>query len=73
MSTKQEMIRDLEENMGDGLFDLIANRGHDLSKDELKALAKELSYALYQMSKGTRLETVLKDVASELKDYEWVE
>lgn len=71
MSTKEEMIKDLEENMGDGMFDLIANQGHDLTKDELKALAKELSYALYQMSKGVRLETVMKDVASELKEYEW--
>lgn len=58
-------------NNPDGAYDFICNNYHNMSKNELKDVVKELLYAIYDNVSRDEHNKVLYDVALELtSDYE---
>lgn len=51
-----------------GAYDFICNNAHNMSKEELKDIAKELLYAIYDNIDKAEHNKVLYDVALELTD-----
>ena len=64
-----EEFIELLENNPDGAYDYISNNYHKMSKDELKDIAKELLYAMYDKMTKTEHNEALADVAEELKSF----
>lgn len=64
----KEFIEVLENNP-DGAYDYISNEYYKMSKDELKDIAKELLYAMYDKMTKEEHNLALADVAEELKSF----
>jgi 20S proteasome alpha/beta subunit len=64
----KEFIEVLESNPN-GAYDFICNNYHKMSKDELKDIAKELLYAMYDKMSEAEHNRALADVAEELKSF----
>lgn len=62
----KEFIEVLENNP-EKAFDFISNEYYKMSKDELKDIAKELLYAMYDKMTKEEHNMALADVAEELK------
>ena len=62
----KEFIEVLENNPN-GAYDFICNNYYKMSKDELKDIAKELLYAMYDKMDNAEHNMALADVAEELK------
>jgi 20S proteasome alpha/beta subunit len=58
---------ELLENNPEKAFDFISNEYYKMSKDELKDIAKELLYAMYDKMTKEEHDMALADVAEELK------
>jgi 20S proteasome alpha/beta subunit len=63
----EEFIEVLKNNPN-GAYDFICNNYHKMSKDELKDIAKELLYAVYDNVTEKEHNKILDDVATELED-----
>lgn len=68
METMKEFINVLENNP-DKAYDFICNNYYKMSKDEIKDIAKELLYAMYDKMDKEEHNLALADVAEELKSY----
>lgn len=66
MDVMKEFIKLLENNP-DKAYDFICNNYYKMSKDELKDIARELLYAMYDKMDKTEHNLALADVAEELK------
>ena len=55
-------------NNPDGAYDFICNNYYNMSKEELKNIAKELLYAVHYNMTKVEHNKILSDVASELED-----
>lgn len=64
----KEFIEVLENNPDDA-YDFISNNYYKMSKDELKDIAKELLYAMYDKMTKEEHNLALADVAEELKSF----
>lgn len=62
-----EFIKVLKNNP-DGAFDFICNNYHNMSKEELKDITKELLYAVHDNTDKAEHNKILNDVAIELAD-----
>ena len=63
----KEFIEVLKNNP-DKAYDFICNNYYKMSKDELKDIAKELLYAVYDNVSKVEHNKILEDVAIELED-----
>lgn len=68
MDVMKEFIKLLENNP-DKAYDFISNESYRMSKDELKDIAKELLYAMYDKMTKEEHNEALADVAEELKSF----
>lgn len=68
MNIMKEFI-ELLENNPDKAYDFISNNYYKMSKDELKDIAKELLYAMYDKMTKEEHNEALADVAEELKSF----
>ena len=66
METMKEFI-ELLENNPEKAYDFICNNYYKMSKDELKDVARELLYAMYDKMTKEEHSEALADVAEELK------
>ena len=66
METMKEFI-ELLENNPEKAYDFICNNYYKMSKDELKDVARELLYAMYDKMTKEENSEALADVAEELK------
>ena len=64
----KEFIKVLENNPN-GAYDYISNNYYNMSKDELRDIAKELLYAMYDKMSEAEHNMALADVAEELKSF----
>lgn len=64
----EELIKVLKNNP-DGAYDFICNNYYNMSKEELKDIAKELLYAVYDNVTKAEHNKILADVATELEDF----
>ena len=64
----KEFIEVLKNNP-DGAYDFICNNYHKMSKEELKDVAKELLYAVYDNVTKAEHNKILNDAAEELEDF----
>lgn len=69
MDSQQKEI--IEAVRADGLFDYLANEGHNLGKGDLLRLAKELAYGIHAIGDLYPMvrEKVLQTVGNELVDW----
>jgi helix-turn-helix protein len=63
----KEFIEVLKNNPN-GAYDYICNNYHKMSKEELKDIAKELLYAVYDNVTKAEHNEILEDVANELEE-----
>lgn len=68
MDVMKEFIKLLESNP-DKAYDFISNEYYRMSKDDLKNVAKELLYAMYDKMTKEEHNEALADVAEELKSF----
>jgi oligoribonuclease (3'-5' exoribonuclease) len=68
MSVIKEFIELLETNP-DKAYDFISNEYYRMDKDDLKNIAKELLYAMYDKMTKEEHNEALADVAEELKSF----
>lgn len=68
MDVMKEFIKLLEANP-DKAYDFISNEYYRMSKDDLKNVAKELLYAMYDKMTKEEHNEALADVAEELKSF----
>lgn len=66
MITKKEIVKAAEEGH---LYDLIANRGYEMSKDDLITVAKECYYAGTCSSTSLTHEEYKEELVSNLQEY----
>ena len=52
-----------------GYYDFIGNRGHELSKDELIRIIKEMDYAMYTSLGVSDYNDIIDDSVEALKEY----
>jgi hypothetical protein len=57
------------ENNPDSAYDYISNNYYKMSKDELRDIAKELLYVIYDKTTKTEQKLMLSNVAEELKSF----
>lgn len=50
-------------------YDWISNHGHELSKDELINIVKELDYAIYHNTTHSERKDICNSAADELEDW----
>lgn len=68
MDAMKEFIDVLKTNPN-GAYDYICNNYHEMSKDELKDIVKELLYAVYSNVTKVEHDEILMDAATELEDF----
>lgn len=66
MDIMKEFV-ELLKNNPDGAYDFISNNYHKMSKEELKNVAKELLYAIYDKVDKAEHNKILYDVAIEIE------
>ena len=72
-TVREEILNDLENNYGDGLFDILNAKAHTMDASDLFTLARELNYGMYRMSQGDDIIDASRSVASVLRDFGWGE
>lgn len=68
MDVMKEFIDVLKSNPN-GAYDYICNNYHEMSKEELKNIVKELLYAVYDNVTDAEHDEILMDTATELEDF----
>ena len=63
-----EQFIDILKNDPNAAYDFICNNYYNMSKEELKNIAKELLYAIFDNATKEEHDKMLADVANELED-----
>ena len=64
-----EQFIDVLKNNPNHAYDFLCENYYNMTKDELKNIAKELLYAIYENTSTAEHNRILDDVATELVDF----